>query len=88
MMAKLTDDMREAIKQHPGAPVYVVDMETQAKYVLLPEDKYRRVQPLLYDDSEFDPDEYLPLATEAFEEAWNAPGMEQYDNYDFHRPKS
>ena len=88
MMAKLTDDMREAIKQHPGAPVFVVDMETQARYVLLPEDKYQRVQSLIYDDGEFDLDEQLPLAAEAFEEVWDAPGMAQYDNYDSHRTKS
>jgi len=40
---------------------------------------------LLYDDSEPDVREFLPLAHDAFKDAWDAPGMEAYDDYDAHR---
>ena len=88
MTPKLTEEMREAIRKHPGTPLYVVDAETQTTYVLLPAETYQRVEALLYDNTEPNPDEHLPLAHEALQDAWDAPGMEQYDDYDSHRPKS
>lgn len=62
MRPKLTEEMREAIRHHAGTPLYVVDAETQTRYVLLPAETYQRVQALLYDDTEPNPDEHLLLA--------------------------
>jgi len=81
----LTDEMRKAVEEHPDRPVYVLDRETHTRYVLLPADTYERVRALLYDDSGATPDEFLPLAHEAFQEDWDAPGMDQYQDYDSHR---
>jgi len=85
MIPQLTDEMRKAVEEHPDRPVYVLDGETRTRYVLLPADTYERVRALLYDDRDTIPDEFLPLAHEAFEEDWDAPGMDQYQDYDTHR---
>ena len=85
MIPQLTDEMRRAVEEHPDRPVYVLDRETHTRYVLLPADTYERVRALLYDDSDATPDEFLPLAHEAFQEDWDAPGMDQYQDYDSHR---
>lgn len=82
MSPELTQEMRQALADHPHEPVLVVDNATQQEYVLVPADAYQRIQALLYDDTDPDPDEFLPLAHEAFEEDWDAPGMEVYDKMD------
>lgn len=71
--------MRQALSEHPGQPVFVVDDATNESYVLVPAEKYKQLEDSSYDDSEPDPDEFLPLVAEAFAEDWNAPGMELYD---------
>ena len=69
MAPKLTPEMRRALTEHPGQPIYVLDTDAKTKYVLFP-----------YDDSEPDPDEFLPLVKEACADQWNASGMEVYDD--------
>jgi hypothetical protein len=85
MVPKLSDEQREAIRQHPHEPVQVVDALTQDRYVLLPFDEFQKVQALI-DAGEFDPDEFMPLVHQALAEDLDAPGMELYDDYDAHRP--
>jgi hypothetical protein len=87
MITKLTDEQRQAIQQQPGVPVCVVDEATNTKAWLLPDETYQKVRSLFGQD-EFNPDEFLPLAHEAFADVWDAPGMEAYDDYDSHRPHS
>jgi hypothetical protein len=86
MTPRLTDEMRQAIADHPGRPVLVFDEATQQTYVLLPVESFQKIEPLLYDDSPPDVDEFLPLAHEALAPDWDAPGMDAYDNYDKHHP--
>ena len=43
MTPKLTDEMREALVQHPDSPLRVRDESTQKLYVLVPEDDLRRM---------------------------------------------
>jgi hypothetical protein len=81
MTPKLTDEMRSALQAHPDRPVTVEDEQTQAHYVLLPADVYERVAALVYDDSDPDLREFLPLAHEAFADDWDAPGMDAYETY-------
>ncbi len=88
MNPELTPEQREAIKEHPGAPVYVVDSETQAKYVLLPADAYERIR-ALFDDEPFDVREAYPAIDEITGKAgWDDPAMDVYNNYDTDKPKS
>ena len=56
--------------------------------MLLLQAVYERVEPLIYDASDPDPNEFMPLAHEAFDEDWNAPGMKAYEDYDRHRPQT
>ena len=84
----LTDEVRRSMQMHPAKGVEVEDENTQKQYVLLPIDAYRQVESLIYDTSEPDPNEFLPLVHQAFADDWNAPGMEAYDDYDRHKPSS
>jgi hypothetical protein len=43
----LTDEQRQALHAEPGQPVHVIDPATRQRYVLLTQDQYERVQPLL-----------------------------------------
>ncbi len=88
MTTNLTDEMRQALAEHPNRPLHLVDATTQKSYVLLPTGIYQKVEPLLFDDSEPNPDEFLPLAQEVLADDWNAPGMEAYDDYDRRRQQS
>ncbi len=88
MTPLLTDEMRQAMAARPGEPLVVLDAATQQTYVLLPTATFERLEPLLYDDSPADADEFLPLIHDALAADWNAPGMEDYDKYDQHRQSS
>lgn len=69
MTLKLSDEQRQALQTHPGQPLFVVDGELT--YVIMP-----------YDDSEPDPREFYPTFHEAVKEDVDAPGMEDYDDYE------
>lgn len=86
MTLQLTPEMSQALEANPGQPLYIADATGASNYVLIPTSTFQKLQPLLYDAGEFDPDEFLPLVHEAMKEIWDAPGMELYDNYDAHRP--
>ena len=88
MIPQLTDEMRQALSEHPEQPLVVLDAATQKSYVLVPVGVYQKVQALLFDAGEPNPDEFMPLAHEAFQKDWDAPGMELYDDYDRHRQSS
>lgn len=68
-----------------GNPVEID--ENGKRFVLLSGEIYDRVKTLLYDDSEMTHDELRAILANSFEaNGWDEPGMEQYDNYDEHRP--
>lgn len=56
--------------------------------VLMTVDARKELEQVVYDATEPDADEFLPLAHEALAEAWDAPGMDAYDDYDSHQPKA
>jgi hypothetical protein len=66
--------------------LYVLDDAGGASYVLLLASTFEKVQPLIYDASDPDVAEFLPLVHEALAADWDAPGMELYDDYDSNRP--
>ena len=86
MTPRLSDEQRDALRQHPDRALYVVDAVTSEQYVLLSAQAYERVQALL-SAAEYEPEEFLPLFLEAAAEDIDAPGMELYDQYDANRPK-
>ena len=86
MSPKVIDDLRQAIDEQGGAPVYVVDAATNAKYVLLRAEQYETLRALLVEDDQVDPRELYPLtAKTAAAAGWDDPEMDIYNDYDAHK---
>lgn len=83
MIAKLSAELKQALaNQPPGTPLSVEDPETHDRYVLVQMDVFERMQQAIsYDDSGSDPRDFAPMINMVMEEDWNAPGMDEYDNY-------
>jgi hypothetical protein len=64
-MIGLTEQQREALKQHPGEPLRLVDPVTQQTFVLIAADRYHQL--LDYDESPWTDEELDRLAAEAGE---------------------
>jgi len=88
MTPQLTPEMRAALAAHPGQPLFVEDAATKSTCVLISESAFQKIQPLIYDTSDPNVMEFLPLAHEALAASWDAPGMEAYDDYEAHRKKA
>jgi hypothetical protein len=87
MTPKLTDDQKQALSEHGGQPVYLVDASTNATYVLMRAEQYEKIKPL-FEDEDGHPRELYPLIERSFGKAgWNDPVMDAYNEYDAHRPK-
>jgi hypothetical protein len=81
MTLQLTEEQRRAVAE-AEEPVRVMDPQTHATYVLLPEDVYDRVRALV-DLEDLSPEEKLRLLAESGRRAgWDDPAMDDYDNYD------
>jgi hypothetical protein len=86
MTPTLSDDQRNAIEEHGGTPVYLVDAATNVRYVLMRADQYEKVK-ALFEPDDIDPREAYPLADEVMKEDWDDPAMDVYNDYDAHRPR-
>ena len=88
MTPKLTEEMREAIRQQAGQPVTVEDEQNHLHYVLLPLEVYQRVR-TVFADEQFDVvDTYAAQSAVAGAAGWDDPEMDVYDDYDAHRPQT
>lgn len=86
MMTKLPDDLRHAIEKEGGSPVHLVDVATNARYVLMRAEQYENLKTLFVDDEEFDSRELYPLmAKSAAAAGWDDPEMDVYNDYDAHK---
>lgn len=87
MSVPLTEPLQHALDQRPGEPLRLVDPRTQTAYVLLRADLYERVRTLI-EQEDLTPEEKLSLLAESGCRAgWDAPEMDDYDNYDENRKK-
>jgi len=86
-MVRLTEEMRHALAENPGRPVYVEDADTRQQYVLLRADLYQQIQPLI-DAGELTDEEMLAAAAVANKgpEGWDAAGMDVYDGPEYDAP--
>ena len=83
MSPKVIDDLRQAIDEQGGAPLYVVDAATNARYVILRAEQYETLRALLVEDDQVDPRELYPLtAKTAAAAGWDDPEMDIYDDLD------
>ena len=79
MTPRLSEDQRQAIEERGGAPVYVVDAETNKSYVLMPAVEYEKVKSYLQDL--FDPSEAYPFVDQVMaEDDTNDPTLASYQN--------
>jgi hypothetical protein len=86
MTPRLTDDLKQAIEEHAGAPLYLLDSANN-RYVLLRADQFEKFQ-ALSEANDFDPREMYPLIDEVMKEDWDDPAMDVYNDYDAHRVQS
>jgi hypothetical protein len=82
-MLELTEQQRRQLQRANGGVVRLRDPEAAREYVILPAELYDRLRSMLYDDSDWTPEEQLRILAESGKRAgWDDPGMDVYDNYD------
>jgi len=86
MTPKITDEMREALRDESRQPVQLEDEQTHLRYVLLPLDVYQRVQSILGND--FDISDTYAAQDQALSQVWSDPALDAYSKYDDHKPQS
>ncbi len=84
-MTTLDPSLSQALRDAAGAPVNVVDPQTHAEYVVLRAEVYERVKSLLEADDLSAEDKLRLLAESGRRAGWDAPEMDDYDDYDAHR---
>ncbi len=82
MTVRMPDELRMAVVSHPGVPVELVDDQTHLSYVLLPADEFRRLKMAIKDDLS---DTYTAQVKSAMRAGWDAPLMDEYNDYDAHQ---
>lgn len=82
MTVRLPDELRSALTARGGEPLELTDDQTQRAYVLLPADEFERLKTAAETDLA---ETYAAQVASALEAGWNAPGMDEYDDYDAHR---
>jgi hypothetical protein len=94
MTPKISEDLRQAFEEQGGAPLYLEDAANH-RYVLLRAEQFEKVKVLFGDveeDQEGEGDDvraFYPLIEQSFGRAgWDDPEMDDYNDYDAHRPKS
>lgn len=87
MTPRLINDLRQAIDEQGGAPVYVVDADTKETYVIVRANQYEKVKALFEHEEDFDPREAYPFVDEAMrEDDASDPTLDSYQA--FPRPQS
>ncbi len=85
MTPKLSTEQRRAIAAQQGGPVFVVDEETHAEYVILSADAFQKLRALLRDETLDLRETYAAQDRVAANDGWDDPAMDDYNDYDAHR---
>lgn len=83
-MIELTENQQQAVDQHPGEPLELVDPRSQAKYVLVPENVFAQIRALLADgdDLHINPQDLAALVNKIMrEDDVNDPWLDEYQKY-------
>lgn len=87
MIVQLTAEQAQALRDNDQRPTPVIDPATQARYMLISQDRYDRLRSVL-EDEPFTPAEQRQLLQDLGRRAgWNDEEMNAYDNYDELRGK-
>jgi hypothetical protein len=80
-MIELSDELRQAVHQHPEQPIPLVDPTTRETFVLVRAAVYERLKRLVYDDSDLNvPEAYALLDEMAAKAGWDDPAMDIYND--------
>ncbi len=82
MTVSLSQELRDALAEHPGEPLELVDADSRARYVLVPAEQFDRVKALLSTE-EFEISETYDAQSQALATAgWDDPELDVYNDYD------
>lgn len=82
-MTQLTPAQIVELRDSADQPPRLVDPQTQAVYVLVSEETYKRLRPLLEDELDLT-ETYAAQNTAAGAAGWDDPVMDEYDDYERH----
>jgi hypothetical protein len=86
MTVSLSDELRQALADHPGEILELVDDSSCERYILLPGKQYDRLKSLLSAD-DFELSETYPAQSRVLAQAgWDDPELDIYNDYDNNRP--
>lgn len=80
----LSAAQRQALARCPGAPLYVVDAQTQAIYLLLSVPQFETIRPLLEDEPFNVRETYAAQDQVAKAAGWDDPALDVYGDEDTH----
>jgi hypothetical protein len=80
-MPTLPPELRQALDEHPDAPVRLVDERTNTEYVLLNAAVYERVRALFEEVPLTVPEQVALLRAAGDRAGWDDPEMDVYDNF-------
>jgi len=87
MAAILNDDLQKMIDQQGNYPLEVIHPGTQKVYYLVAREQYERLKPLFLDDPLSVEEQRFQIQQAGKRAGWDAPEMDDYDDYDKHQPK-
>jgi hypothetical protein len=85
MTTKLPDEVRRAVAEKAGGPVYVDDSEAHTTYVVLSAVQFEHLRVAGEAEESSLVDSYPLQETVARAAGWDDPLMDDYDHYDAHR---
>jgi hypothetical protein len=82
MTVSLTHELRQALADHPGELLELIDDASRARYVLIPAEQFDRLKALLTVD-DFEIQESYSAQNETLARAgWDDPELDIYNDYD------
>lgn len=85
-MTAMNAELQRVVRDAHGAPVQLIDPQTNESYVLMKEETYKRLS-AVFDGDGFSREEKLALLAEAGKRAgWDSPEMDEYDEHYGNRP--
>lgn len=86
MTVSMSHELKQAIAEHPGEPLELVDDASQARYVLLPRAEFDRVRALLSAEDFRLSDTYQAQCEALAKAGWDDPELDVYNDYDSQLP--
>jgi hypothetical protein len=88
MLAELTPEQAQALRENDQRPTPVIDPATQQRYMLVPQDRYDRLRSLLEDEPQTRSEQERLLHDFGRRAGWHDAEMDGYDRYDELLPAS